>query len=93
VKQSDTSTWVITVKYAGVLPFGSQDEADPGDSRVTPTAISRIGDESTHLSAFVTATTTEQAREVGVAGVGRWAELIGLDPANPVVVSLAPRRS
>jgi hypothetical protein len=92
VKRSHTSTWVITLEYPGVLPSGCRDEADPGDSRVTPLAISTIGDQSTHLSAFVTAATAEQAHEIGVAGVGRWAELIGLDPREPVVVSLAPRR-
>lgn len=88
---ADIPRWVITVEYPGVLPSGSGVDGDPGDSRVTPVAISTIGDRSTHLSAFVAASTQQQAREIGVSGVGRWAEQIGLDAANPTVVSLFPQ--
>jgi hypothetical protein len=84
-------TWVMSVEYPGVLPPGCDDEGDPRDSRVRPLAISKMGEDSTTLSAFVAATTEQQARNIGLAGIGRWAEQIGLDTGNPIVVSLSPR--
>jgi hypothetical protein len=80
--------WVMTVEYLGVLPSGCRDEGDPGDARVDPLAISRIGDRLTLLSASVAAATEQEAREIGLVGIGRWAEQIGLDPDNPTVVAL-----
>jgi hypothetical protein len=58
---------------------------------VTPAAISQIGIRSTYLSAFIAAATKQEARDIGLAGIGRWAEQIGLDPGNPSVVALFTR--
>jgi hypothetical protein len=84
--QPAASTWVMTVEYPGVLPRGCENEADPGDSRVRPLTISKNGEKSTWLSALVAATTEQQARSIGLAGIERWAEQIGLDTSNPIVV-------
>ena len=80
--------WVMTVEYAGVLPFGSGDDGDPGDSRVNLLGMSRMGDTATRLSASVAAVTDDEARQIGLVGIGRWAAQIGLDADHPVVVSL-----
>lgn len=81
----------MTVEYPGVLPPGPEDEGDPGDSRVRPLAVSVMGERATQLSAFVAATTEQQARDIGLVGIDRWAEQIGLDTGNPIVVSVFPR--
>jgi hypothetical protein len=78
----------MTVEYPGVLPRGCDDERDPGDSHVKPLAIATMGRASTRLSASVAATTEQQARNIGLSGIARWAEQFGLDTGNPVVVSL-----
>ena len=91
MQPSGARTWVMSVEYPGVLPSGCDDEGDPGDSSVRPLAISKNGDQSTMLSAFVAATTEQQAHDIGLAGIGRWAEQIGLDTGDPIVVSLFPR--
>jgi hypothetical protein len=83
-----TLAWVMTVEYPGVLPSGCQDDGDCGDSRVNPLTVSRIGERSTYLSAFVAAATEQEARKIGLVGIGRWAGQIGLDTDNPTVVSL-----
>jgi hypothetical protein len=80
--------WIMTVEYPGVLPRGCDDEGDPGDSRVKPLVISTMGTRSMWLSASVAATNEQLARTIGLAGIGRWAEQIGLDTGNPIVVSL-----
>jgi hypothetical protein len=91
--QPAASIWVMTVEYSGVLPPGCEDEADPGDSRVRPLTISKNGERSTWLSALVAATTEQQARSIGLVGIDRWAEQIGLDTSNPIVVSLASQEA
>lgn len=83
-----TETWIMTIEYPGVLPVGGQDDGDTGDSHVRPLAISRIGDRSTRLSAAVTADAEQAAHEVGIAGIGRWAQQIGLVTTSGNVVSL-----
>ena len=81
----------MTVGYPGVLPVDCDDEGDPGDPRVTPQAVSKIGDTSTRLTAFVTAATESEARAIGLAGIGRWASQIGLDADKAGAVLLFPR--
>jgi hypothetical protein len=78
-------------QYAGVLPSRCDDEDDSGDPRVVPLTISKIGATSTYLSALVAATDQLEARAIGLTGIERWAEQIGLDTDNPDVVSLFPK--
>jgi hypothetical protein len=76
-------------EYPGVVPRGCDDEGGPVDWRVKPLAISAIiGKGPTRLSASVAATTEQQAGNIGLAGIGRWAEQIGRGTGNPIVVSL-----
>jgi hypothetical protein len=80
----------MTVEYPGTVS-SNDDERDPGDSRVKPLAISKVVDEWTRLHASVAATTREEARDIGLAGITRWAEQIGLPTGNPVVITLFAR--
>jgi hypothetical protein len=80
--------WIMTVEYVGVLPSDCQGDGDPGDARVNPLAISRIGDRLTLLSASVATATEQEAREIGLIGIGRWAGQIGLDPDNATAMAL-----
>ncbi|MEU1242096.1 hypothetical protein ABZ388_17250 [Micromonospora parva] len=86
-----TPTWVMTVEYAGVSPAWCEDDGATDDSRVNPIAISRIGDHATTLSAVVAAVTEQEAREIGLVGLGRWAHRISLSTHNPTVVALFAR--
>ncbi|MER7589461.1 hypothetical protein ABTW72_18195 [Micromonospora sp. NPDC127501] len=84
-------TWVMTVEYAGASPAWCEGDGDTDDSRVNPIAISRLGDRATTLSAVVAAVTEQEAQEIGLVGLGRWAERIGLSTHNPTVVALFAR--
>jgi len=92
VQPAATRDWVMTVAYPGTVPW-NDDEPDSGDSRVKPLGISQFmgEDASTQLHASVAAATHEEARNIGLAGITRWAEAIGLPTGNPVVISLRAR--
>ncbi|MFF0471281.1 hypothetical protein ACFYPX_28065 [Micromonospora zamorensis] len=91
MESAATLTWVMTVEYAGVSPAWCEGDGDTDDPRVTPIAISKIGDHATTLSAVVAAVTEQEAHEIGLVGLGRWAERIGLSTNNPTVVALFAR--
>ncbi|MFG3640670.1 hypothetical protein ACGF3C_10425 [Micromonospora sp. NPDC047762] len=86
-----TPTWVMTVEYAGVSPAWLEDDGATDDSRVNPIAISQMGDRATTLSAVIAAGTEQEAHGVGLVGLGRWAQRIGLSTHNPTVVALFAR--
>ncbi|MEU5670384.1 hypothetical protein ABZ749_08425 [Micromonospora sp. NPDC047753] len=86
-----TPTSVMTVEYAGVSPAWLEDDAATDDSRVNPIAISQMGDRATTLSAVIAAGAEQEAHGVGLVGLGRWAQRIGLSTHNPTVVALFAR--
>ncbi|SCG57988.1 hypothetical protein GA0070609_3391 [Micromonospora echinaurantiaca] len=88
MESAATPTWIMTVEYAGVSPAWREDDGTTDDSRVNPIAISRIGDRLTILSAVVAAVTEQEAHEIGLVGLGRWAQRIGVSTHNPTVVAL-----
>jgi hypothetical protein len=93
VEADDARLWVMTVEYPQFLPPGADDDGHTGDQRVSPLAISRVGGRSTCLSAQVQAAGEQEARAIGLAGIGHWAEQIGLPTQHPVVVSLFAERN
>ncbi|MFE9202703.1 hypothetical protein [Micromonospora sp. NPDC007230] len=58
---------------------------------MNPIAISTLGDRAITLSAVVAAVTEQEAHEIGLVGLGRWAQRIGLSTHNPTVVALFAR--
>ncbi|MBG6100177.1 hypothetical protein IW249_000591 [Micromonospora vinacea] len=81
----------MTVEYVGVSPAWCEGDGTTDDLRVNPIAVSILGDRATTLSAVVAAVTEQEAHEIGLVGLGRWAQQIGLSTDNPTVVALFAR--